>query len=129
MSSSLFPSYGSRESKVRRILCFLSIDIFSYFSRVHYFSLDIEGAEFAVLKTIPWTKVDIWVISVETHLSGKVFPGSREDIIEYMDSVGYWRLDLPQREDKRMVKDDIFVKKNIPTKYESILNVERKDEL
>ena len=25
------------------------------------FSLDIEGAEFAVLKTIPWDKVDIEV--------------------------------------------------------------------
>ena len=24
---------------------------------VHYFSLDIEGAEFPVLKTIPWDKV------------------------------------------------------------------------
>ena len=25
------------------------------------FSLDIEGAEFAVLKTVPWEKVDIQV--------------------------------------------------------------------
>ena len=29
---------------------------------VHYFSLDLEGAEFAVLKTIPWDKVHIQVI-------------------------------------------------------------------
>ena len=29
---------------------------------VHYFSLDLEGAEFAVLKTIPWDKVDIQVL-------------------------------------------------------------------
>lgn len=28
---------------------------------VDYFSLDIEGAEFGVLKTIPWDKVDIKV--------------------------------------------------------------------
>ena len=56
---------------------------------VHYFSLDIEGAEMGVLKTIPWDKVDIWVISVETHMAGKVFPGTREDIIEFMKSVGY----------------------------------------
>jgi hypothetical protein len=28
---------------------------------VNYFSLDIEGAEFPVLKTIPWDKVDIQV--------------------------------------------------------------------
>ena len=26
---------------------------------VHYFSLDIEGAEFPVLKTIPWDKVQV----------------------------------------------------------------------
>lgn len=26
-----------------------------------YFSLDVEGAEFAVLKTIPWDKVNIKV--------------------------------------------------------------------
>ena len=42
-----------------------------------------------VLKTIPWDKVDIWVISVETHMAGKVFPGTRDDIIEFMKSVGY----------------------------------------
>ena len=57
--------------------------------RVHYFSLDIEGAELGVLKTIPWDQVDIWVLSVETHMAGSVFPGSREEIINYMKSVGY----------------------------------------
>ena len=56
---------------------------------VHYFSLDIEGAELGVLQTVPWDKVDIWVISVETHMAGTVFPGSRDDIIRYMKSVGY----------------------------------------
>ena len=58
---------------------------------VHYFSLDIEGAELAVLRTVPWDQVDIWVLSVETHMAGQVFPGTREDIIDYMTSVGYNR--------------------------------------
>ena len=31
---------------------------------VHYFSLDIEGAEFPVLKTIPWDKVKIGMVFV-----------------------------------------------------------------
>ncbi len=31
-----------------------------------YFSLDVEGAEFAILRTIPWDKVDI---QVHTHRS------------------------------------------------------------
>ena len=70
---------------------------------VHYFSLDIEGAELAVLKTIPWDKVDIRVLSVETNLSGKVFPGTREEIIQFMDSAGYQHVLLGKREDA--VKD------------------------
>ena len=31
---------------------------------VNYFSLDIEGAEYPVLQTIPWDKVDIQVQSL-----------------------------------------------------------------
>ena len=69
---------------------------------VHYFSLDIEGAEFPVLQTIPWDKVrfleechnsiychqvDIRVLTVETHLAGHVFPGERSDIIAFMEKV------------------------------------------
>ena len=73
---------------------------------VHYFSLDIEGAEFPVLKTIPWDKVlyvvmtivsfqnndncgqvDIRVLSVETHLAGRIYPGDRKELIAYMEKV------------------------------------------
>ena len=32
---------------------------------VDFLSLDIEGAEFQVLRTIPWDKVDIRALSVE----------------------------------------------------------------
>ena len=98
---------------------------------VHYFSLDIEGAEFQerlnifrknlknclitypwfqVLQTIPWGELDIWVISVETHLAGLVFPGSREEIVKYMDSVGYRLVNWTEEE---MRKDDLFVRKDI----------------
>jgi hypothetical protein len=28
-------------------------------------------------------------LSIETHFAGKMFPGSREDILDYMASVGY----------------------------------------
>jgi len=40
-------------------------------SRVDYLSLDIEGLELAVLKTIDWSRVDIRVLSVE-FTRGKV---------------------------------------------------------
>ena len=64
---------------------------------VHWFILDIEGAEYQVLQTIPWDKVDIEMVSVETHMAGMVMEGSREDIIEYMESKGYihrWDIDI-----------------------------------
>ena len=56
--------------------------------------------------------MDIKVLTVETHLAGKVFPGTRDDIIEYMDSVGYELLDLGIGEEVR-TKDDVFVKKGV----------------
>ena len=56
---------------------------------VNWFILDIEGAEYQVLQTIPWHEVDIEMVSVETDLAGLVMPGSREEIIEYMKSQGY----------------------------------------
>ena len=37
-------------------------------SKVHYLSLDIEGGEMSVLRTIPWHNVDIWLLSVEVAL-------------------------------------------------------------
>ena len=52
---------------------------------VDYFSLDIEGAELPVLKTIPWDKVDIRVLSIEC---GRNI--SRCNAISaFMNSVGY----------------------------------------
>ena len=56
---------------------------------VNWFILDIEGAEYQVLQTIPWHLVDIEMISVETDMAGVVMPGSRQEIIDYMTSRGY----------------------------------------
>ena len=56
---------------------------------VDYFSLDIEGAEFVVLKTIPWNKVNMTLLSVEINHAGDVFPGTRKDIRDLPDKNGY----------------------------------------
>ena len=56
---------------------------------VNYLSLDIEGAELQVLQTLPWDKVDIEVMTVETHHAGKVFPGTIQDIRQYLEEQGY----------------------------------------
>jgi len=58
---------------------------------VNLFILDIEGAELAVLKTIPWDKVDIQVMTIETDLIGKtgIRGGSQEEARQFLKSKGY----------------------------------------
>ena len=50
---------------------------------VDFFSLDIEGAELAVLKTIPWDRVRIELIMIEVNHSNK------EEIEHVMANAGY----------------------------------------
>ena len=52
-------------------------------------SLDIEGAEFGVLKTVPWDKVDIEVLLIELIHAGSHFKGSREEIHQFLLSKNY----------------------------------------
>ena len=42
-----------------------------------------------VLKTIPWDKVDIEVLSIESNHFGEISEGSEEDIQNYMQDQGY----------------------------------------
>ena len=42
---------------------------------VDYFSLDIEGAELVMLKTLPWNKISMTLIDVEVNHAGAIFPG------------------------------------------------------
>jgi len=55
-------------------------------SRVDYFSLDVEGLELAILKTIDFTKYDITVLSVE-FIHDKE---GKEAIRDFMESKGYY---------------------------------------
>ena len=70
---------------------------------VDFLSLDVEGAEFQVLKSIPWSTVDIRAISVETQFAGEVMEGGKEDIFQLLTGEGYTHLDT-------IARDDIFVK-------------------
>ena len=86
---------------------------------VHYLSLDIEGAELPVLKSVPWEKVDILAMTVETHLAGRIFPGSREDLISYLEEVGYTHISWAHRNtnqarDNLGTTDDLFVRNDVP---------------
>ena len=73
--------------------------------KVDYFSLDIEGAEFAVLNTIPWKDVDIDVLGVEVNHAGDIFDGSRDDIADLLYEHEYKYMG-------RTKIDDFYLKKN-----------------
>lgn len=58
-----YPSNGEGAGGVVEVQCFPLVSYLAALKvkTVDYFSLDIEGAEFSVLKTIPWEEVDIKV--------------------------------------------------------------------
>ncbi|XP_023327396.1 protein Star [Eurytemora carolleeae] len=83
---------------------------------VHYFSLDIEGAELKVLKTVPWNLVDIWLLGIESNHVGELDSmESRSDIIEFMVAQGYRHIgtvgidDFFVKPDKVYVTDELFL--------------------
>jgi len=67
--------------------------------RVDFLSIDIEGAELAVLKTIPWEKVEIELVMLEVEHS------DREALAEIMTKAGYSQW-------KNLQNQDIIYKKN-----------------
>ena len=50
---------------------------------VDYFSLDVEGAELSILKTIPFDQVNITTFTIEANHA------DRGEIIEFMTDKGY----------------------------------------
>ena len=92
--------------EVRLVQCFpfYSILLASGRTNIDYFSLDIEGAELNVLKTIPWTNVDIKVIQIEYP---QIKEG-KEVLIDFMASKGYTSLPIVKKPGRE--QDIIFVK-------------------
>ena len=60
--------------------------------QVDYFSLDIEGAELSVLQTLPWNLLNVTLLTVEVNHAGVIFPGTSEDIQNFMIGQGYEHL-------------------------------------
>jgi len=90
---------------------------------VNYLSLDLEGAELEVIKTIPFDQLNIEVLSVEFNLLGKVFPGSRSLLHLHLSKAGYSYLGTLKD------KDDLFAQSALlESKYKfSKENVSAKD--
>ncbi|XP_078041832.1 uncharacterized protein LOC144472523 isoform X2 [Augochlora pura] len=75
---------------------------------VNYFSLDIEGNELQVLKTIPFENINIETLSVEfSHVAS-----GKNELINFMKTKGYNVFSTVVRTDK-LAHDVIFVKDNL----------------
>ena len=81
---------------------------------VNYLSLDIEGTELMVLQTLPWDELDIEVMSIETAHAGEVFPGSTEDIRQFLREQGYVLVYTVAGLDDVFVRRDLFEGKYAP---------------
>lgn len=71
-----------------------------------FFSLDIEGADLQVLKTIPFDKVDISVLMIEVAHMGEIFPGDNDELRRFLNQNGYVFF-------KRLAIDDVYIKKSL----------------
>ena len=67
---------------------------------VDFLSLDTEGGELEILETLPWDKVDIRAISVETEHQDA---DTRERLLSLLKKVGFSHLGS-------LARDDVFVK-------------------
>lgn len=77
-------------------------------THIDYFSLDVEGQELNILRTIPFDRIDISVLSVEYLHTDK------DGLKSFMESKGYKTavtLSLANPEDHEWSFDYIFVKK------------------
>jgi len=73
---------------------------------INYLSLDIEGAEFQVLQSLPWDQVDIEVLGIELEQAGKVFPGSWQEVHMFLARKGYEYVGTVEQ-------DDLFVRRDL----------------
>lgn len=82
---------------------------------IDYLRLDAERHEVLVLKTIPFQKVDITVLTVKvdrTNEEDDETSAGRTEIIDYLKEQGY-ELMYP----KKVYVDDIFVKRDYIEKF------------
>merc|ERR1719400_92337 len=124
----LVPTDATEGKRVRQLQCFplYSLLLAVRAPTVNLLVLDIEGAEFPVLKEFPWkAKAKVEVILVELEHAGKVFPGTRWEVHDFLLSMGY-------EYSGSLGGDDLFIRKdlNTPDKYglaRSIEEMEREE--
>jgi len=108
----LAPTVTQRKRKPGVVPCFpletllLAINV----TRIDYFSLDVEGVELPILRTVPWKRFDIRIMSVEYGHG----PNGKTPYLEFMKGVGgyavYADIHVGNYEKALFVEDFIFVK-------------------
>ena len=88
-------------------------------TKIDYFSLDVEGFELPILRTIPFDKLDISVVTAEYRHQvkwGEHTNDSLNDTVEFMNTKGY---DLHSRVESYVpeiyfgCRDYVFVKRGL----------------
>ena len=102
--SFLVMNWAATWARLQPVVLSLS-SLFSKQYLICFSSLDVEGAEFQILKTIPFNDVDIKVINIEVQRIGAIFPDTYEQIEKYLERMGY------ELHSKISNFDAIFVKK------------------
>ena len=103
--------HSERRLHSARVPCIPLSNILHTYNMTHidYFSLDVEGAEYDVLKTINFDVFDVTALSVEYSHDAV----GKEQIVRFMEGKGYEMLvDLHDKgvERDKYVKDVFFVK-------------------
>ncbi len=114
MGQGVLSSTSTKQSKhVHSVYCFpfYSLMLALNQTRIDYFSLDVEGMELDILKTIPFDKLDIKVLTVEYKHAQ-----SSAAYRDFMTKKGYYLYDRIIASDKQkhyFSHDYVFVKKKV----------------
>jgi FkbM family methyltransferase len=106
---------GSVQSNGVRVQCFPLFSLLSALGvdTVDFFSLDVEGVEVDVLKTIPFDSVHIKVLTVE-FVHGK---GGAEELVSFMKGKGY-RVVTKLTNKAFLANDIVFAHNTFPVEEE-----------
>ena len=85
------------------------------------YSLDVEGSEFEILKSIPFDKVDIKVLDIEHKHMGNIFPGTLLELALYLKEKGYdYHMEI--NDPIGYPNDVVFVKRGFLNEIEEMQN-------
>ena len=87
-----------KEKRVQRVQCFPFFSVMMALGNptIDYFSLDVEGSELGILKTIPFSRIDIKVMTIEINHYSKP---KQAEIRSIMESNGFELVKVINKQD------------------------------